>query len=150
MKATAQSLSNNILTRAKKEHIDVTPMKLQKLLYYVCAKYVQETGVYPVLERFEPWPYGPVIPSIYSEFKMFGSSPIKSFAHDAQGKTKMVDEDANPILSFCIDYIWRKYKNFDGIELSKKTHQKGSGWYASYQRNGEIISTEEMKGDTTV
>lgn len=37
MKASAQSLCNNVLTRALKEKIDVTPMKLQKLLYYVFA-----------------------------------------------------------------------------------------------------------------
>ncbi|WP_312279289.1 type II toxin-antitoxin system antitoxin SocA domain-containing protein [Oscillibacter sp.] len=149
MKATAQNLSNNILVRAKREHIAVTPMKLQKLLYYVCVQYVKKTGILPIFERFEPWPYGPVIPSVYSEFKTFGSSPIKSYARNAEGKAKMVDEDANPVLKSCIDDIWNKYKNWGAVDLSKKTHTAGSGWYAAYQRSGETISEEEMRNDTS-
>ena len=57
--------------------VEITPMKLQKILYYVCVKYVKETGIFPIYERFEVWKYGPVIPSVYSEFKTFGASPIK-------------------------------------------------------------------------
>ena len=62
----------------------------------------------------------------------------------------MVDEDANPVIKKCIDFIWNKYKHFDGIELAKRTHLKGSGWYAAFQKKEEIISTEEMYNDTTV
>ena len=79
MKAVATVLSNNILFRAKKDHIPVTPMKLQKLLYYVCVKYVQDTGTTPIAEPFLVWKYGPVAPSVYAEFKSYGSKPIKSY-----------------------------------------------------------------------
>ena len=44
MKASAQNLCNNILIRAHKNKIDVTPMKLQKLLYYICARRVAGMG----------------------------------------------------------------------------------------------------------
>ena len=150
MKTTAQDLSNNILYRAKKEKVSVSPMKLQKLLYYVCVKYVKETGVYPIFERFEPWPYGPVIPSIYFEFKSYGCSPIKTYCKDAKGNSRMVDEDVNPTLKYCLDVIWQKFKTFTGIQLSERTHQRSSGWYAAYQKNGEIITTEEMQKDGTI
>lgn len=150
MKATAQNLSNNILYRAKKEHIDVSPMKLQKLLYYVCVKYVKETGVYPIFEYFEPWPYGPVIPSIYFEFKDYGPSPIRTYSKDSKGNSRMVDEDSSPTLRYCIDYIWAKFKSYTGIDLSRRTHQRGSGWYSAYQRNAPIITAEEMRQDGTI
>ncbi len=150
MKAVATVLSNNILFRAKKDHIPVTPMKLQKLLYYVCVKYVQDTGTTPIAEPFLVWKYGPVAPSVYAEFKSYGSKPIKSYALDAKKQSNMVDEDANPILRGCLDYIWGRYKDLSGIELSKMTHQKGSGWYAAFQRDAEIITTEEMRNDTTI
>lgn len=150
MKASAQNLCNNILYRAHKEKIEVTPMKLQKLLYYVCVKYVRKTGTLPVYERFEVWKYGPVIPSVYFEFKPFGASPIKGYACNAKKKSVMVDEDANPLLKSCIDSIWDKLKTYDGVDLAKRTHQKGSGWYSAYQNKEEIISTEEMKHDSTI
>jgi uncharacterized phage-associated protein len=150
MKASAQSLCNNILSRAHEEKIEITPMKLQKILYYVCVKYVKETGIFPIYERFEVWKYGPVIPSVYSEFKTFGASPIKGFACNAKKKSMMVDEDANPILKSCIDYVWNKLKTYDGVDLAKRTHQKGGGWRSAYQNGNEIISTEEMKCDETL
>jgi len=73
-------------------------MKLQKLLYYVCVKYVQETEKMPISENFEVWKYGPVLPSVYAEFKPYGSRPIDGFARNAKGDAKKVNENANPIL----------------------------------------------------
>lgn len=150
MKAVATVLCNNVLVRGKKEKIQVTPMKLQKLMYYICVKYVQKTGKMPIYESFEVWKYGPVVPSVYFEFKPYGASPITEFARNAKGKAKMVDEDTNPILKKCIDYVWEKFKYFPGVEISKITHQKGSGWYKAYQRDDELISLEDMANDTTV
>lgn len=150
MKAVATVLSNNILIRANREKISVTPMKLQKLLYYVCVKYVKETGTSPISEQFEVWPYGPVVPSVYSEFKPYGASPIKKLAKNALGESNMVDEGANPLLTDCINYIWDSLKTFNGIELGRRTHLKGSGWYAAFQRDDEVISLEDMKNDATI
>ncbi len=150
MKASVQSLCNNILSRAHKEKINVTPMKLQKLLYYVCVKYVKETGISPIHEKFEVWKYGPVVPSVYFEFKPFGSLPIKGFSYNAKKKSMMIDENANPMLKLCINYVWEKFKTYDGVDLAKRTHQEGSGWRTAYLSGKEIISTEEMKNDETL
>jgi uncharacterized phage-associated protein len=150
MKAVATVLSNNLLIRARQENIKVTPMKLQKLLYYVCVKYVKETGEMPVSEPFEVWQYGPVIPSVYHEFKSFRAAGINKFARDAKGEASVVDEDSSPILTDCINFVWSRLKHFTGIELGQRTHQKGSGWYKAYQRDDEIITLEDMKGDTTI
>ena len=150
MKAVATVLSNNLLIRARQENIKVTPMKLQKLLYYVCVKYVKETGEMPVSEPFEVWQYGPVIPSVYHEFKSFRAAGINKFARDAKGEASVVDEDSSPILTDCINFVWSRLKHFTGIELGQRTHQKGSGWNKAYQRDDEIITLEDMKGDTTI
>lgn len=150
MKAAATVLSNNILVRAKKEKIEITPMKLQKLLYYVCVTYVKETPNTPISENFEVWKYGPVLPSVYVEFRPYGANPIKTLAKNSKGKSTMVDEDANPILSKNLKYVWGKLKYFPGIELSRLTHQKGSGWYEAFQRDEEIIALEDMLNDTTI
>lgn len=150
MAASATILSNNILVRARKSHSDITPMKLQKLLYYTCVRYAKETGKLPISERFEVWQYGPVVPSVYTEFKSFGSTPIKKFAVNADGKAQMVDESFNPVLQDCLDYVWDNFSCFSGVELSRRTHLKGSGWYSAFQRNGDYITTEEMKNDDTI
>lgn len=149
MKAIATNLCNNILLRGKSENVAISPMKLQKLMYYVCRDYVKETGEMPIDERFEVWQYGPVLPSVYSEFKAFGSNPITSFAKDAAGKSYRVDEDANPLLARTIDIVWAKYKRLSGIELSKKTHKPESGWYRAYMESRNQISLEDMHDDNS-
>lgn len=150
MRATALVLSNNILYRAKNEKVPVTPMKLQKLLYYVCVKYMKDTNEYLLSETFEVWKYGPVIPSVYAEFKPYGSSKIKDFTRNAKGKAKMIDEDEYPALHGAIEYVWHTLKGFSGIELSERTHKKGSGWYAAYQRDDTVISEDDIRNDTTI
>jgi len=149
MKATSLAVSNNILYRAKKENIHVTPMKLQKLLYYFCVKYMRETKMYPLSEYFQVWKYGPVLQSVYAEFKPYGSSNITDFARNSAGRAKMVDEEANPCLRSSLDSVWSILKNYSGVYLSEKTHQKGSGWYTAYQRGEEVISEEDIMNDTT-
>lgn len=147
MKASATVLCNNILYRGFDEKIDVSPMKLQKLMYFVCRDYVQKTGAMPISEMFEVWQYGPVLPSVYSEFKTYASKPIKKYATDAEGKSYKVRESDNPILSSVLTDNWNRYKHKTGIELSQITHREGSGWYRAYNRYDDIISMEDMKND---
>lgn len=149
MKAAATVLCNNILARGRKEKIKISPMKLQKLMYYVCCGYVQQTGELPISELFEVWQYGPVLPSVYEEFKAFHANPIKCYATDAQGTAHIVSERDNPILHSVLCSVWEKHKMKSGIELSKMTHQPNSGWYIAYQEGRENISLEDMKNDKT-
>lgn len=148
--ASALSLCNNILSRAHKEKIEVSPMKLQKLLYYICVKYVKETGVSPVMERFEVWKYGPVVSSVYSVFKPFGSSPIKGYYRNVKGDVRVIDEKNNSLIKYCIDYVWDNFKHTGAIDLAKRTHKRGSGWYSAFQKHHDTISIKEMEDDITI
>lgn len=149
MKALATDLCNNILLRGSQESIPISPMKLQKLMYYVCRDYVIETGQMPISEQFEVWQYGPVLPSVYGEFKSFGAKPITAYAKDAGGHSYKVSEDENPILARILDVAWAKYKKMTGVELSKMTHQEGSGWYRAFIEAHEKITVEDMRNDRT-
>lgn len=147
MKAFATNLCNNILERGMDEKIAITPMKLQKLMYFVCRDYVHRTGDMPIGERFEVWKYGPVLPSVYAEFKPFGAKPITEFSKDALGNAKKVSESKNPILASVLDLVWAKYKRYSGVALSTMTHEKGSGWYRAYMEDRETITLEDMSND---
>lgn len=150
MKVTAVVLCNNLLIRAEKEVIQIIPMKLQRLLYYVCAKYIKRNFKSPISEDFEVWKYGPCIPSVYAVFGSYGANQIKRLFCDAKGITKSIDENSNPELKECLDFAWNKFKYFPAIELSKLTCQKGSGWYAAFQRGDKIVSMMDMLYDKTV
>lgn len=150
MEATAIVLCNNLLIRAKEDGIPVIPMKLQRLLYYVCAKYVHINFKSAISEHFEVWKYGPCIPSVYAVFGSYADNPIERLFYDARGTAEIVDEDSNPELKECLDFAWNKFKYFPAIELAKMACQKGSGWYAAFQRNDKIISLLDIIYDQTV
>lgn len=142
-------LCNNILKRSFSENIPVTPMKLQKLLYFVSCEYLKCTNTPLLSESFEVWQYGPVLPSVYNEFKSFRSSPITTFAKDANGGSFAYQEDTAPNLKNALDAVWSCFKERTGVQLSRITHEDGSGWSNAFQNRENTISEERMKADTT-
>ena len=146
---SATVLCNNVLNRAFAENIPVTPMKLQKLLYFICSEYIKQTGQSPISESFLVWKFGPVVETVYHEFKSFGSSPIRQYAKDAECKSYMVNEAKNPELKKCIDDIWEKYKYYDGRYLSEITHKDGSAWSKAFALYKSSLDQEDIKNDNT-
>lgn len=150
MKASPLILCNNLLERGKRDGIPITSMKLQKLLYYVSVKYLRETGTAPIAEQFQVWKYGPVLASVYGQFRAYQDRPIRKPVLNHKGKVPVVDEDAAPVLAACLEYAWRRLGRCSGRELSQRTCQEGSGWHWAYQNGEELIPWEAVKNDTTL
>jgi len=70
--------ANFIIERLTKAGVrDLTNLKLQKLLYFAYGLHYALYGKELFSERFEAWQYGPVLRSVYKEFKNFGKdNPI--------------------------------------------------------------------------
>ena len=100
-----------------------TPLKLQQLLYLIAKHYADENAGASLLnERFQKWKYGPVVPSVYEEFKNYGNKPIAELARDEKGKSyihKRLIRIKNKKKT-SIDHICGKYKNTPATELMKK------------------------------
>lgn len=149
MPMSATVVCNNILRRAFEENVPVSPMKLQKLLYFVSCEYAKHTANSLLSEDFEVWQYGPVAPTVYDEFKTFGSHPISTYAKDASGSAFAIDESKAPTLMFSINRIWEAFKHCSGIALSKITHEDGSGWSTAFNQERIKITLEDMRSDNT-
>ena len=76
---TALDVANTFLARAKKEKIDISPMKLQKLIYILYKNYLKETKKKLFSDKFEVWKYGPVISEVYQALTgyLFGTNANK-------------------------------------------------------------------------
>lgn len=145
----AGQVSNNILMRAFKDDFAVSPMKLQKILYFVASEYAKETGKPLLSEPFQPWQYGPVVRSVYSEFKPFGASPIRRYAKDSQGKAYVVDEDQNVKLRKVLDRVWAAVKSRSAVDLSRITHLEGSAWRKAFNAGDQYIRDSDVAGDAS-
>lgn len=145
----ALNIANNVLLRAFNENIDITPMKLQKLVYFIYRDYIQRTGKKLFWEEFEAWKYGPVIPNIYYTFKHLGANAVKSYIKESDGKTVLIaDEENTPELKSVINNVWNNCKSYSGIYLCSLTHKEGGAWRRAWLDKKRHLSDEEIKEDT--
>ncbi len=136
---SADAIANEFLELAAKEGKPVTPLMLQKLVYYAHGWHLG-LGLGPLIdEPIEAWKLGPVIRSLYAEFRKFGGKPITEPAHDikfvpGEGVTHIVprmdcEGDSGAESKDVIDRVWGFYKQFSGLQLSTMTHEPGSPWH---------------------
>lgn len=150
------AIANAFVKRAQDGRLsNLSPMKLQKLMYFAQAWHLKVTGMPLMDDNFARWQYGPVVPAIYHEFKAFGYRPINRMA-----TTLAVDGDAflmnvptvpesDTNTWGLIDAIIRKYGGMDGPILSELTHVQGSAW-ALKPADGSAITADEIKADATI
>lgn len=137
---SALDVANTFLSQAKKEGIDITPMKLQKLVYIFYKEYLKKVKEKVFEEKFETWKYGPVSREIYNAFKEYRYNSIKDF-YRISGKEYKTVKLVKGTNFYNIFYeIWNKYKTFDGIFLSKLTHQDNTAWSIAYHKGSLVLA----------
>lgn len=131
MKYSPKSVANFFISLAKDQQVFLDPMKLQKLVYYANGWYAGQTGDSLLDEPIEAWPYGPVIPSLYHEFKRFGGGNISELATTFEpGSFSLVPvtpPSESNIRRFLVQ-VWDAYSQYTGIKLSEMTHAMGGPW----------------------
>jgi len=120
---SAKTIANYFLTRSARDGVPIDPLKLQKLIYLAHGWSLVFLQRPLIKEPVEAWPYGPVVSSLYHEFKRFGASPITEHAYEAES-TYGLDADTRVLL----DAVWGKYRSLSPIQLSILTHEPGYAW----------------------
>lgn len=78
-KYTALDVANYIVWFVDANNLGtLTPLKLQKILYYVYTTYLKNNNKPLFAEGFEKWQYGPVVTEVYHTFKMHGFNHISA------------------------------------------------------------------------
>lgn len=150
---SALAVANAFIKRALDGKLcGLTPMKLQKLLFFTQSWHLRIHQRPLFDDLFARWQYGPVIPSIYHEFKRYGPKIISDY-----GKTLVSSEDGFEIVipeigwrrdtetvAF-IDKIIEVYGGYSGWRLSVMTHETGTAWDKSGPVDGGPIPFDMMK-----
>lgn len=126
-----KAIANEFLNLAEDDSASIDPMKIQKLIFYAHGWYLALYDVPLIDEIVEAWQYGPVLPSLFYEFKEFGASPIKrralEFDSDLESTEPYIPrEDERPIN--VIRRIWEVYGGFSALQLSEMSHTEGGPW----------------------
>lgn len=142
-------VANSILRRAFAEKIAVSPMKLQKLMFFITCLYQRNTGHRLLTESFQPWRYGPVCGAVYAAYASFGGNPITAYAKDAIGNAYAADERSSPELKQALDTVWSHLGCLSAVMLSRITVLPGSAWSKAVERKNCFISNADIAEDHT-
>ena len=113
----------------------LTPMQLQKLLFFAQGYYL---GCYakPLFEDdIRAWPHGPVVPSVYNIYSAFGGRGI-DMVYDCDG-SEFTKEELRTL-----NIVYDKYAQYSGWKLSAMTHAAGSPW--SQTAPGHVITKDKI------
>lgn len=111
---TADQVADTLISLARNRHIDVSNLKLQKLLYYAQAWNLAFYDKPLFDEDFEAWVHGPVVPSIFQRFKTY--------------RWNEITEDVTPIddsdLVVHLKEVLRVYGELTPNQLERLTHSE--------------------------
>ncbi|WP_018913680.1 Panacea domain-containing protein [Thiomonas sp. FB-6] len=156
MSYRTRHVANALLVKARESNRQLTPMHVQKLLYFMHGWHLALTGENLVDEPFEAWAYGPVIDSVYRELKPYGRSPVTSFISEGDPTSPnatrylMVSKDDQQFWSL-LDRVWGELGHFNAVELSAMSHVQGSPWETTrtagreHGDNSPIIDNGEIE-----
>lgn len=126
----------------------ISPLKLQKLIYYAQAWHVTlNSGKKMFDEDIEAWVHGPVVRSIYGKYRCYGYNFI---SEEIKQPPKSLNQKEHNGKRNTLDLVWNLYNDLDAKTLEKMTHseepwQKTREDIPSHQASNRVISTQSMQ-----
>lgn len=126
----------------------MSPKKLQKILYYAYAWVLTlsnddinhlENKLFD--DDIEAWAHGPVIYTVYEEYKLFGYNDIPRY----DGEVVMLSEDISDILN----QVWDEYGSFTADQLESITHQE-SPWIHAREGVSPLAYSDKAISDRDI
>ncbi len=117
----------------------MTNLRLNKLMYFAQAWSLALFGKPLFQERIEAWDYGPVVPSIYHQYKSFGKHPIECVSPDFS--LDIFSEDERELLSA----VMAHYRKFSTSGLVDIAHVDSGPWYKAYNSSNRIINQDDIR-----
>ncbi len=120
---SALAVANQFIQLGIADGRPVDPMKLQKLVYIAEGWSLVKRHETFLRENVEAWPYGPVVPQLYTTFKSYRAANIDRPCILPPHSPAL--ETGDDVL---IREVWEQYRGLTAIELSMMTHEQGSAW----------------------
>ena len=114
---TAEDIAKYFLAKGmESDGDDLSNLKLQKLLYYAQGFHLALFDRPLFKARIAAWTHGPVVPSVYRQYKGYGSGPIQACCEYPTG----FDEETIELL----DEVYAVFGQFSAWKLRNMTHQE--------------------------
>ncbi len=119
---------------------EVTPLMLQKLLYFIQGVYSALYGKPIFVEDCRAWIHGPVYPEVYDLFRDFKYNPIDDarFALLEGSEAALTDDEKR-----VIDLVVNTFGMYGGKVLERITHNE-TPWMEARKGYGDSIPSSEL------
>ena len=120
-----KDIAKYFLIRAQEDGELISPLKIQKMVYFAYAAYLRSKKGKEKLfnEKIEAWPNGPVVPSLYRDLKVYGSGPIDPLKYADISVDKLKQDTPEEVIEL-LNGVYETCSQFTGFELTVATHQE--------------------------
>jgi uncharacterized phage-associated protein len=131
MTYSAKDVADFVVWTAINNSRRITHLKLQKVLYFLQAYNLYEKKNALFSEGIEKWKFGPVVPEVYQEYKIFGAKEIQgipdkvTFDEEFNFEITPYDVDDSPIVNndkTRLEPVILSLLNYDEFDLVERTH----------------------------
>lgn len=116
---SAHRVAKLILNLAHTRGVEMTNLKLQKLLYYSQAWHLAILRKPLFSERIEAWVHGPAVPAVFGAYKQFRWNPIPD-----PGLVTIEAGDSRWPIEHHVVEVLDAYAALSGPELERLTHRE--------------------------
>jgi len=172
-----RAIANYFIKKAtnSKKPSDLTPMKIQKLVYFSHGTNLAVNNAPLIDSTFQAWEHGPIIPELYFELEYYKNRIVSELLMLKKVLTNSKDFKFEITIPFVdkndmqteeiLEFISSELAPSSGLHLALITKKEGTPWSKSYSKNSNktiddaiikdyfktIIYREQMntnKGDT--
>lgn len=134
----ALDVARYVINYENSQNRSVSNLRLQKLLYFIQAQFLVTNHRACFSDAMEAWDFGPVVPSVYHEYKAYGSSSLPQSL--SQGTVNITGEDRS-----LINRMLDKCSHYSTTMLVSMTHRQ-QPWKDAYERQYDnTISLRSMQ-----
>lgn len=110
-----KEIAKKIIAKTDVEHGDtISNLKLQKMLYYMQGFHLAFFDIPLFDDDIFAWQYGPVVPSVYKEYKRYDAKAISL----PEGNIIRLTDDEETVF----DNVYAEYGQFSAVALMNMSH----------------------------
>ena len=150
----ALEVSRHIVNYCNDSKYGMTNLKLQKLLYFIQAYSLIKRGRPCFNDEIEAWDFGPVVPSVYHEYKRYGAFYIFSIKtyiefdksnswnmREVEYKDNIINEKDKKL----INEVVNAFSNYSASDLVSLTHAQDPWKNAYKSRQSNVITKKAIE-----
>lgn len=131
----AKNFSESKINSVGDEYEGISPLKMQKLLYYAQGIHLALNNSTLFNEKIEAWQHGPVVSSVYQEYKNCGNHFI-SPVFDKDDEILISSIENTPTAIESLELTYSNFAIYTAWQLRNMTHEKDTPWNITVSKDG--------------